>query len=289
MHFMNLLDFSPNQISHIFNIADKLQENKVGNILDGRTFALFFPESSIRTRITFEKGIKDLGAECILFPSASLDKKEKLVDVIGYLNNWVDAIVIRHSDFNKMIELSKHSTIPIINAMSSENHPCEILSDIYSIRKMHSEYRKLTYTFVGPAGNIVKSWTEISKLLDLRFFHVCNDGNRLCEDNHNYHFTNNLEKALIESDVVLTDSLPDEYQNEEYISNYQITLQRMKMSRDGAIINPCPPFFRDQEIDDDVINSDYFVGYGFKKNLIYVQQALIIHCLGLFKEGADIL
>ncbi|QYR21270.1 ornithine carbamoyltransferase [Paenibacillus sp. sptzw28] len=289
MHFLNLSDLSVNKMTEIFNIAEKLKNNKFGKILEGKTFVLFFPESSIRTRVTFEKGIKDLGGECILFPPESLKKKEELADVIGYLNNWVDAVIVRHPDFNNMIRLSEHALIPIINAMSSENHPCEVLSDIFSIREIRPDFKELTYTFVGPAGNIVNSWVEIAKVLDLKLYHVCTTGNEICNDDRNYHFSTDLETKLVGSDFVLTDSLPLEYQTDEYCSQFQVNFERMKLTNANALLNPCPPFFRNQEVSEDVINSKYFVGYSFKKNLVFVQQALIIHCLGLFKEGADIL
>lgn len=289
MNFLNLSDLTVNKIMEIFHIADKLKNKNFKKDLKGKTFVIFFPESSIRTRVTFEKGIKDLGGNCILFPPESLNKKEELADVIGYLNNWADGIIIRHPDFNKMNKLSEHALIPIINAMSSENHPCEVLSDIYSIRELRPDFMELTYTFVGPAGNIVKSWVEIAKVLNLKLNHVCTAGNNICNDDPNYHFSTDLETELVGSDIVLTDSLPIEYQNDVYLSKYQVNLERMKFTNNDALLNPCPPFFRDQEVSEDVINSKYFVGHSFKKNLLYVQQAIIIQCLGLFEVDADIL
>lgn len=281
MNLLKLTDMTQSEIMELFSIADKLKIEKIGKILEGKTFALFFPESSIRTRVTFEKGIKDLGGQCILFPPESLDKKEELSDVMEYLNNWIDAVIIRHSDFNKMIKLSKHSVIPIINAMSSENHPCEILSDIYSIREIRPNYRELTYTFVGPVSNIAISWVEIAEVLNLNLQHVCTSNNRINVDSVNYHFSTELDEKLVGSDVLLTDSLPPEYQTDDYISKYQINLERMRLTNEGSMLNPCPPFFRNEEVSDDVINSQYFVGHSFKRNLLYVQQAIILKCLGI--------
>lgn len=86
--------------------------------------------------MTFEKGIRQLGANTILFPPASLDKKENIKDVIGYLSNWADAVVVRHSDLTLLEYMAEYSEIPVINAMTSENHPCEIIADLYSLSKM---------------------------------------------------------------------------------------------------------------------------------------------------------
>jgi ornithine carbamoyltransferase len=279
---MNLLDISElssQQITDIFQLADRLRLQNDRNSLVGKTFVLFFPESSLRTRITFEKGIRELGGECVLFPPETLDKREQLSDVINYLENWVDGVIVRHPDFSKIRELSSQSSIPIINAMTSHNHPCEILSDLYSISRQRENLKELVYTFVGSGGNICKSWADVAIVMNLKFNHVCTRGHELGKDSPNYKYHTELEDVLIESDVILTDSLPKELRTNEYINKYQITLERMKLTKKNAILNPCPPFFRGEEISNDAISSDYFVGYPFKKNLLYVQQAIVLHCL----------
>ncbi|SER23641.1 ornithine carbamoyltransferase [Gracilibacillus ureilyticus] len=281
MHLLSISDLSEHEITRIFTLADSLTYNQGIGPLKGKTFVLYFPESSIRTRITFEKGIKDLGGECILFPPDSLDKREELEDVMQYLENWADGIIVRHSDFAKVKELSHHSSIPVINAMTSENHPCEILSDLFSISKIRENYRDLVYTFVGPAGNISRSWMNVAKVMNLDYHHVCMEGNELGENSLHYKFHTELEKVLVSSDVILTDSLPDHLRNHDYINKYQITLERMNLAKKHAILNPCPPFFRNEEVSEDAISSKYFVGYPFKKNLLYVQQAVILSCLGM--------
>ncbi|KRE41787.1 hypothetical protein [Paenibacillus sp. Soil522] len=161
----------------------------------------------------------------------------------------------------------------------SDNHPCEILADLYSISEKKEKYKELVYTFVGPAGNISRSWTNIANIMNLEFNHVCLAGNELAEHSHNYKFHTELEIVLKKSDVILTDSLPNQFRTEEYINKYQITLERMKLTKKHSILNPCPPFFRNEEVSEDVISSDYFVGHEFKKNLVYVQQAIILYCL----------
>ena len=123
-HFLHLNDFSKQEIIHIFELADKLKtDNGECDWLKGKTIVLFFPESSIRTRVSFEKGIQMLGGNTILFPSSALDKKEDIKDVIGYLENWADMVVVRHSDLPLMEYMAEHSHISIINAMSFVNHP----------------------------------------------------------------------------------------------------------------------------------------------------------------------
>ncbi|MNS32910.1 Ornithine carbamoyltransferase [compost metagenome] len=279
LHLLNVDELSSIQIVEIFDLTKRLREHKSKRLLQGKNFILFFPESSLRTRVTFEKGIQDLGGECIVFSPETLDRREKLVDTIKYIENWADGIVVRHSDFAKIKEMAKHSTIPIVNAMTSVNHPCEILADLYSISEEKSNYRDLVYTFVGPAGNISRSWTDVAKVMNLNFNHVSSAGNEITEQSHNYRFHTELEEVLKHSDVVLTDSLPSQFRTDEYIPKYQITLERMMLTKKNSMLNPCPPFFRNEEVSEDVICSDYFVGHSFKKNLLHVHQAILLYCL----------
>ncbi|MTI68087.1 MAG: ornithine carbamoyltransferase [Firmicutes bacterium] len=280
MNFISINNLNNESIAKIFGLADSLKNSSQSPLL-GKTLVLFFPESSIRTRLTFEKGIQDLGGKCILFPPSTLDKREESIDVIRYIENWADAVIVRHSDFDKISSLGQYSRIPVINAMSSYNHPCEIMSDIYSISKVRPNYRSLSYTFIGEKGNISNSWRIAAEVLDLKLNHVCIEGNKIKENNKNYSFSANLEEILPKSDVVLTDPLSKELRVDEYIEKYQITLEKMNRCKSKSLLNPCPPFYRGEEVSVDVIDSKYFVGYEFKKNLIYVQQAIILYCLGI--------
>lgn len=111
-------DFSKEEIYEIFKLADKFADDKSRmKPLEGKTVVLFFSESSIRTRVSYEKGIQELGGKTILFPPEALDKKEKMADVVGYLENWVDAIVVRHSDIDVVKSMAKHAKIPVINGI----------------------------------------------------------------------------------------------------------------------------------------------------------------------------
>ena len=149
-HFLHLNDFSKQEIIHIFELADYLKaNNEEFDRLKRKTIVLFFPESSIRTRVSFEKGIKMLSGDIILFPPEALDKKEDIKDVIGYLENWADMLIVRHKDLSLIEYMAEHSHIPIINAMTAVNHPCEILTDLYSLSKKYVDYSEKECLFMG--------------------------------------------------------------------------------------------------------------------------------------------
>lgn len=263
-------DFSKEEIYEIFKLADDVSRV---NPLEGKTVVLFFPERSIRTRVTFEKGIQELGGKTILFPPEALDKKEKIQDVIGYLENWVDAAIVRHSDIRIVKSMAEHARIPVINAMTSENHPCEIITDLYALSKIHKDIEKKKFLFVGAKGNIGNTWKAASELMGFELEQCCPVGYEI--DNINFH--TNIDEAVIGKDIICTDSIPNKAKEE--FKEYQITLLHMQKANQGATLNPCPPFFRGEEVSEDVINSDYFVGDGFKKCLITVQQAILCYLL----------
>ena len=123
-NLIRLTDYHAKDIYDIFNIADEVVLENYKDILKGKSFVLFFPNSSIRTRVTFEKGIYLLGGQPILFPTETLDKKEDLKDVCGYLNNWADMVIVRHKDINIIEKMSQYLSVTIINAMTDINHPC---------------------------------------------------------------------------------------------------------------------------------------------------------------------
>jgi len=274
-HFLHLNDFSKQEIFQIFELADKLKaDNGECDWLKGKTIVLFFPKSSIRTRVSFEKGIKMLGGDTILFPPEALDKKEDIKDVIGYLENWADMVIVRHKDLSLIEYMAEHSHIPIINAMTAVNHPCEILTDLYSFSKKYVDYSEKECLFMGSKGNIGNTWKEASELVGFNFTQCCPrgyeiDGASVCYE---------IDKAVVGKDIICTDSIPSAAKDD--FEGYQITLDRLRYANADACLNPCPPFFRSEEVSADAIDSKYFVGYEFKKSLIEVQQAIICYLLG---------
>ncbi|MPN49031.1 Ornithine carbamoyltransferase 1, anabolic [bioreactor metagenome] len=161
--------------------------------------------------------------------------------------------------------------------MTSQNHPCEILSDIYSIRDRKADFDKLVYTFVGENSNILHSWIEASEILGFRLNHVSLPEYEADDAGKNYSFFTDISDVISETDVLLTDPLTEKYRNEEYYSKYQITLKILQKGKNDLLFNPCPPFYRGEEVSNDAIGSACFVGYSFKKNLLYVQQAIMAY------------
>lgn len=275
-NFISLTDLNKQEIYKIFTIADEAAQGKYRSILKDKTVVMFFPNSSIRTRITFEKGISLLGGQTVLFPSETLDKKEDLRDVCGYLNNWADMIIVRHKSNEMIKRLADYSIVPVINAMTDVDHPCEIMTDLYSLSKRRVDFTKDKYLFCGKCGNIGFTWKEASEIMGFELAQCCGKGYEIPDLNVYY----DINEAVKGRDIICTDSLPTDILAD--FRECQVTRSVMYKANKGAILNPCPPFYRGEEVSDDLIASGYFVGYEFKKSLLEVQQAIMIYCL---KEG----
>ena len=253
-NLIRLTDYKAEDVYEIFDIADEIIQGKYKDILNGKTVVLFFPNSSIRTRVTFEKGIRLLGGQAVLFPSDTLDKRENSKDVIGYLNNWADVIVVRHKDITMLETMSQYSKVPVINALTAINHPCEMLADMYALSKIRKDFTKDKYLFCGLKGNIGLAWKEAADVMGFELSQCCADGYEM-EGVPVYH---NIVDAIIGKDIVCTDSLPSDVL--EKSSGCQVTKAVMEKANKGAVLNPCPPFYRGEEVSGDVIDSEYFVG-----------------------------
>lgn len=270
---LRLTDLRSDQVQEIFRIADEVGCGKYKGLLQGKSVILFFPASSIRTRVTFEKGIYLLGGQSILFPGETLDKKEDLKDVCGYLDNWADMVIVRHKDIELIEKLAGYAKAPVINAMTDSNHPCEVLSDLYSLSKLRADFLKDKYLFCGKKGNIGLAWKEAADVMGFELSQCCGAGYEM-EGVTVYH---DIETAIQGKDIVCTDSLPAGALRD--FEACQVTKRIMGMANKGALLNPCPPFYRGEEVSEDAIQSEYFVGYEFKKSLLAVQQAVMIWCM----------
>ena len=269
--FIRLTDFTKDELLEIFSIADSIE--KYSGYLSGKTIVMFFPDSSIRTRVTFEKGIYLLGGQSILFDPATLEKKENIKDVCGYLQNWADVVIVRYRDIDLLEKMASFMDIPVINALTDDNHPCEMMADLYALSKRRQDFLNDEYLFVGADGNIGRAWREAAEVMGFSITQSCPAKYKMSGVEN----IDNLADAVVGKDIICTDSIPGEFAND--FNSFQITKDIMKMANKGALLNPCPPFYRNEEVSNDVIDSKFFVGYDFKKDLLRVQQAIMIFCM----------
>lgn len=287
---ISLRQLSKDDAENLLDFADILKQNFKNGVeykpLKGKTVITSFPSSSIRTRISFEAGIFQLGGNSINM-EIEFEGKEPLQDKVGYLNCWIDYLVIRYKNQDIIGEIAKKAHFSVVNAMSRESHPCEILSDLQTIRERKGNLHNLKFVFVGEKGNIANTWFEAAAKFDLNLTLVCPKGyevsNELfeCAKNESkgeIKITDDIEEGIKNADIISTDGWPQNLEKQDEIKNflpYQIDLSQIKLANRDCIVNPCPPFTRGNEITDEIIKSNCFIGYNAKENLLHMQKAIL--------------
>lgn len=297
--FLALADCTRDELVALLDAADALQDGRrsPAGALAGRTVLTLFPEASVRTRVTFEAAVQQMGATHVSLPPAALDGREPLADLAGYLGCWIDLLIARHPRLALLRELAAALEPPLINAMTRENHPCEILADVQALRRRRGDPTALRYALLAPAGNIAHSWCAAARVLGLHIIQACPPGYAVAPEwrgaftgGGGVEVTPDAAAAVRAADVVLTDCWPaaatpgaadyDPALRERFLP-YQVTAELMALAAPGALLNPCPPVTRGNEVTAEVMASPWFIGYRAKQSLLPTQQAVILGCLGL--------
>ncbi|MDR6573691.1 ornithine carbamoyltransferase [Curtobacterium sp. 320] len=265
-------DWTADEVEQVFALADAYRTGQ-GPTTDGSA-VMFFPATSLRTRVTFERGAATMGLQPIVFPDTTLDKPEALSDVAGYLASWADVLVVRHHDLTVVEGLARAGALPVVNAMTDENHPCEVLSDLYALRRAQRDLGTLRFRFVGADGNIARAWQEAARVLQLDLVQCCPADLAT----PGAAWTDDLATAIRTADVVITDG-PGRHA--EALEPFRVTADLLDTAPAGVRFAPCPPFVRGREVSADAVAHPAFVGHGFKASLLPVQQAVLAHCIGL--------
>ncbi|PJI90902.1 ornithine carbamoyltransferase [Luteimicrobium subarcticum] len=272
-HLLRLTDWSADDVDEVFRLAATFEAG-AGPRVDGCA-VLFFPPSSLRTRVSFERGAALMGLQPVTFPPETLDKPEALADVAAYLAAWADVLVVRHHDPAVLAGLAAPDVLPVVNAMTADDHPCEVLSDLYALSRT-ADVRRLRFLFVGGDGNVARAWQGAAQLLGLDLVQCCPADLRTRDLPPGVRWTDDLADAVTRADVVLTDA-PGEHA--AVLAPSQVTADLLARAPEGVRLAPCPPFVRGREVSSDALASAAFVGHAFKASLLPVQQAVLAHCL----------
>ncbi len=264
-------DLTLEHVERIFTLADNAHSHFAGE--KNQPAACYsFEGDSLRTRATFVKALFDLGINPVELPNL-LKTSESVEHLAGYLDHWFEIYVIRDRNHTRMVEFAKASERPVINALSSDAHPCEVLADLYAVRQEKGELNKLKYCILGPPTNVLNSWSRAGRLLGLNFVHVLPEQYEQAVAGD--HIVRRKEAGLKDADVILTDAWPADFADPAF----RLTHLDLEKARPNAWVIPCPPFNTQNEVDQDVINSAYFAGYAQKRYLYEVQKAMIYFLL----------
>ena len=296
---LNLRGLSRADMFEIFDLAaDLKQKLKAGvphSLLEHRCLAMIFEKPSLRTRVTFEAGMVQLGGHAVfLGPNeVQLGVRETPADCARSLSRWVDIITVRTFFQETLDEMARYASVPVINALSDESHPCQVLADCLTLIEHRGKLDGLKVAFLGDGNNVVHSWIEVAERLPISFALACPRGyepnreltERARQNGARIQITQSVEEAASEADVLYTDvwaSMGQEREAAEramIFRDYQVNERVMAMAKKDAVVMHCLPAHRGQEITHEVLESAQSIVFDQAENRLHVQKAIMVWLL----------
>ncbi len=286
-------------------ISDAVDMKAAGwlSLLSGKTLALLFEKPSLRTRVSFEVAMRQLGGQTIYLSPAEvgLGKRESVSDVARVLSRYVDAIVARTFSHQTLEILASYSSVPVINALSDLEHPCQALADLFTIYEKKGELDGLTLAFVGDGNNVAHSLMLAASLTGMNFRIASPSGyrvqDRILHLAQGYAVDSGAEILCTEepylavsgADVVYTDAWmsmgqeAEAEQRRQIFANYQINSKLLSLAREDAIVMHCLPAHHGEEVAEGILDSPASVVFDQAENRMHLQKALLAEMLGGLK------
>jgi len=295
----NFIDFdqlSQNDLQEIIDRAISLKkEHKSGLIneaLKNKTLAMIFDKSSTRTRVSFEAGMTQLGGQSLFLSEKDiqLGRGEPITDSAIVISSMVDAIMLRMSSHEDIVEFSKHSSKPVINALSDESHPCQILADLMTYQEHRGSINGKKIAWIGDGCNVCQTYMQAAAIFDFELSIATPSGygpsNAFIEKyQKNISFFENPNDACIDADIIVTDvwtSMGQELeikQRETAFKGFQVDQKLMRQAKDNAIFMHCLPAYRGKEVSAEVIDGKQSVVWSEAENRLHVQKSLLLYLI----------
>jgi len=297
--FLQITDFTTEELNKLFDLAVEVKkltkEGQCPTPLAGKSFACIFHKPSLRTRISFEVGIAQLGGSSLYITDKEIElgKRESIEDVARVLSRYVDGIVIRTFSHEGVEKLAEWSSVPVINALTDFTHPCQVISDLLTIREHLGTWEGKIITYLGDGNNMARSWINAARRLDftLRIGTV--------KETHPGELVDIARKegakveviydpieAVKGAHVVYTDVWASMGEKEKagqkgnLLQKFQINSGLMGHAAKDAIVMHCLPAERGREITDDVIDGPRSVVFDEAENRLHAQKAILITLAG---------
>jgi ornithine carbamoyltransferase len=297
---ISIADVSGGEIESILSTAEHLKRGAIPRALDGQTLALLFEKPSLRTRVSFDVAMQQLGGHAVYLAQneVGLGQREPVADVARVLSRYVQGIVARTYTQQTLIDLAEYASVPVINALSDQEHPCQALADLLTIREQKGGPQGVRIAFIGDGNNVAASLAEASGLTGAHFAIASPPGYRLPEDAEiraeefargsggSFRVAASPEDAVAEADVVYTDvwtSMGQEHSHEqrlEAFKAYQVTPELMSRAKADAIFMHDLPAHRGEETVDSVIEGAQSVVFDQAENRLHAQRAVLYLLLG---------
>jgi len=298
-HFLSAADLTRDAALGLFALAaDVKQRRKAGRLstpLAGKTFAMIFEKPSLRTRVTFEVGIIQLGGRAVHLDGREigLGKRESVSDVARNLSLWVDGIMARVYAHATITELAQNATVPVVNGLSDLEHPCQALADFFTLWERGVDFARVRIAWVGDGNNVCHSVMLLGAVLGASIVVACPPGyepdpgvvataRRL---GGRIEISEDARAAATGADVLYTDvwtSMGQEAEREqrlEAFSRYQVNDTLVGFAKSSALVMHCLPAHRGEEITDTVLDSKRSIVLDQAENRLHAQKAVLLHLL----------
>lgn len=292
------LDFSSEQLNALLDLTQQVKQSRprFASALKGRYVSLLFEKPSLRTRMTFELAIKQLGGDCVA-QIGLIGEREPLKDVARNLARWTDAIVARTFTQETIDELARWSSLPVINALSDLYHPCQALADMFTLKEQFDRVRGIKLAYVGDGNNVANSLLLCCARLGIHMSvatprgyepqsAIVKQALELAKSSGaTIEITNDVAGAVCSAHAVYTDvwaSMGQESEAEErkrLFAPYQVNVALLAKARKDARFMHCLPAKRGLEVTDEVMESDQSVAFDQAENRLHVQKAILLMLL----------
>ena len=296
-------NLSKEEILDILNLADQLKyENKHGiehHLLKGKSLGMIFEKASTRARVSFEVGMYELGGHPLFLSSKDLQigRGEPIQDTARVLSRYLDGIMIRTFSQKGVETLAEVSSIPIINGLTDDEHPCQVLADLMTIREKKLILEGLKVAYIGDGNNMCNSLLVGCLTLGMHISianpegykppaYYVNKGNELAIKNGvSFFMTKSPEEAVKDADVVITDvwaSMGQEKEAAERMKafkDYQVNKELMSLAKEDAIVLHCLPAHREEEITEEILEAHADTIFEEAENRLHAQKAILVKLL----------
>lgn len=291
-HFLTLLDLSPSELNQVLDRADALkamQQQRISHALFPQfSMAMVFEKSSTRTRISFETAMAQLGGHALFLSSrdTQLGRGEPISDSARVMSSMNDIIMIRTFGHDKIEEFAKYSSAPVINALTDDYHPCQLLADMQTYREHRGSIQGKTVTWIGDGNNMCQSYINAARQFDFELKIACPKGfepkQELLDANKNRIFvTTSVDEAAKNADLLVTDVWASMGQEDtagekgNALEGYQINRDLLSKANTDAVYMHCLPAHRGEEITDDLMEDPSSIIWDEAENRLHAQKALI--------------
>jgi len=300
--FVSTRDFGPNGVEAVLHLAGVMKSRPADfrKALAGKQVAMFFEKPSLRTRLTFETGMGSMGGNAYFVDQthSRIDAREKLSDIAHNLERWVDGIILRTFSQETIQGMAEHASVPVINALSDLEHPCQALADYFTLQNHFGDLKNLSLAYVGDGNNVAHSLLLTAACLgsDIRIAtpqgyepnpEIVRDARRLArQTGAAITILRNPYEAVAGADAVYTDawaSMGQEHEAEkraQIFPPYQLNESLAAAAAPHAVFMHCLPARRGEEITDEVIDSARSVVFDQAENRLHVQKAILYLLLG---------